>query len=241
MVIRQFYIQPGIFMIMDIELREKIAGEITLSDSPAETIRKWREEFKISQHELSNFLHQSPSVISDYETGRRKFPSIASVRKIVDALITIDERRGGYIIKKYKSGVPSEALIDIKDYDRDVPLERAIKAINGTNVSHVSIDRDIRGYTIVDGVKAILAFSYYEYSRLCGWSSERAIFFTDVKFGRSPMIAIRVHPLKPAAVVYIQPDNVDELAIKLADIENIPLLVTDMSPETVAHVMGQLR
>ncbi|MGC8609330.1 MAG: helix-turn-helix domain-containing protein, partial [Thermoplasmata archaeon] len=187
---------------MDTELREKIAGEITLSNTPSETIKKWREEFRISQLELSNFLDLSPSVISDFETGRRKSPSVSSIKKIVNALITIDERRGGNVIKKYQSGVPSDALIGIKDYDHDVNLDRAIKAITGKNYSHVATDRSIRGYTIVDGVKAILAFSYYEYSRLYGWSSERAIFFTDVKFGRSPMIAIRVHPLKPAAVIY---------------------------------------
>ncbi len=225
---------------MDTELREKIAGEITLSSAPSETIKKWREEFKISQLELSNFLNLSPSVISDFETGRRKSPSVSSIKKIVNALITIDERRGGNVIKKYQSGVPSDALIGIKDYDHDVSLDRAMKAINGKNYSHVSTERSIRGYTIVDGVKAILAFSYYEYSKLYGWSSERAIFFTDVKFGRSPMIAIRVHPLKPAAVIYVQPDNVDDLAIKLADIENIPLISTDMSTSAVSHVMSSL-
>ncbi len=31
--------------------------------------------------------------------------------------------------------------------------------------------------------------------KLYGWSSQRVIFFTEVKMGRSPMIAIRVHPL----------------------------------------------
>ncbi len=144
------------------------------------------------------------------------------------------------MIKKYQSGVPSDALIGIKDYDRDVSLDRAMKAISGKNYSHVSTERSIRGYTIVDGVKAILAFSYYEYSKLYGWSSERAIFFTDVKFGRSPMIAIRVHPLKPAAVIYIQPDNVDDLAVKLADIENIPLISTGMSASAVSHIMSSL-
>lgn len=225
---------------MDTELREKIAGEITLSSAPSETIKKWREEFKISQLELSNFLDLSPSVISDFETGRRKSPSVSSIKKIVNAFITIDERRGGNVIKKYQSGVPSDALIGIKDYDRDVSLDRAMKAISGKNYSHVSTERSIRGYTIVDGVKAILAFSYYEYSKLYGWSSERAIFFTDVKFGRSPMIAIRVHPLKPAAVIYIQPDNVDDLAVKLADIENIPLISTGMSASAVSHIMSSL-
>ena len=42
------------------------------------------------------------------------------------------------------------------------------------------------------------------------------------------MIAIRVHPVKPTVVVYHKPGSVDSLAIKLADRENIPLVVTNM-------------
>ena len=60
-------------------------------------------------------------------------------------------------------------------------------------------------------------------------------------YGRSPMIAIRVHPLKPAAVIYIQPDRIDELALKIAEIENIPLIVTDMPPQDISRVMSALR
>ena len=37
-------------------LSEKIAGDITLSPKPGQTIRKWREIFDISQSELARFL-----------------------------------------------------------------------------------------------------------------------------------------------------------------------------------------
>ncbi|EQD36847.1 transcriptional regulator, XRE family, partial [mine drainage metagenome] len=95
--------------------------------------------------------------------------------------------------------------------------------------------------TIVDGIKAILSFSYSEYSLLYGWSSQRAIFFTEVKLGRSPMIAIRVHPLKPAAVVYIRAGRIDDLAVKLAEIENIPLITTEMDVRQVSEVLSSVR
>ena len=49
------------------QLREKIAGEITLSLDPGKTIRKWREEFGVSQQDLAKHLGMSPSVISAYE------------------------------------------------------------------------------------------------------------------------------------------------------------------------------
>jgi len=38
------------------------------------------------------------------------------------------------------------------------------------------------------------------------------------------MIAIRAHPLKPSMVAYLSPEQVDPLAIRLATLENIPLV-----------------
>ena len=69
------------------QLREKIAGEIVLSADAGKTIRKWREEFGVSQQDLARHLDVSPSVISDYESGRRKSPGIIIIRRIVDGLI----------------------------------------------------------------------------------------------------------------------------------------------------------
>ncbi|WP_337860674.1 helix-turn-helix domain-containing protein [Ferroplasma sp.] len=223
------------------EISEKIAGEITVSDMPGTTIKKWREEFGISQMELSKFMNVSPSVISDYESGRRKSPGATSIKKIVNALIKIDESRGGHLLRRYNSGIPSDALLDIKDYDHDIELRYIMAKIHGTSCSTADLKRNIRGYTMIDGIKAILKFSYAEYTKLYGWSSQRIIFITDVSFGRSPMIAIRAHPLKPAAVVYIKPGNVDELAIKLSEIENIPLIRTDMDHKDISEVMNRLR
>ena len=53
-------------------LARRIAGEIILSSSPGATMRKWRELFAVSQISLSEKMALSPSVISDYESGRRK-------------------------------------------------------------------------------------------------------------------------------------------------------------------------
>ncbi|MCL4306897.1 MAG: helix-turn-helix domain-containing protein [Candidatus Thermoplasmatota archaeon] len=223
------------------DIQEKIAGEITIAENPGETIRKWREEFQVSQLDLARYLEISPSVISDYESGRRKSPGVTSIRKIVNALVEIDLKRGGQVLRRYNSGMPSDAIIDISDYSHDISLERVIRMISGTNYSSIGLNRYIRGYTIVDGIKAILSFSYSEYSKLYGWSSQRIIFFTEVKLGRSPMIAIRVHPLKPAAVVYIQPDRIDDLAVKLADVENIPLIVTELDAPAISKIMSSLK
>jgi len=83
-------------------LAEKIAGEITLSQNPGETLRKWRRNFAITQTDLSNYMGMSPSVISDYESGRRKSPGIMIVSKIIDALLRIDEGRGCNVLRAYE-------------------------------------------------------------------------------------------------------------------------------------------
>jgi len=223
------------------ELREKIAGEITLSEDAGKTIRKWREEFSISQQELARQLGVSPSVISDYESGRRKSPGIVIVRRIVDALIDIDEKRGSPVLKRYDLGQKSDCIISIKEFKSSISAEKFMRMVNGENMTKtVSLNRDIHGYTIIDSMKAITSLSSMDYLKIYGWSSERALIFTGVKFGRSPMIAIRAHPMKPAVVAYHRPEHVDDLAIQLATIEGIPLIRIDMSMKTLVETLERL-
>lgn len=212
------------------QVREKIAGEICLSDEPGKTIRKWREQFKISQQELSKHLGVSPSVISDYEAGRRKSPGIATVRKIVDAFLDIDEKTGGNVLKQYSLAAKTDSIISIKEFAVEVLASALVDKIDGENLTPaISLDRHIHGYTVIDSVRAITSLSSFDYLKIYGWSSQRALVFTGVKFGRSPMIAIRAHPLKPALVVYQKPEQVDELAIRLAELEGIPLVTSQLA------------
>jgi len=221
------------------QLREKMAGEIALSDEPGKTIRKWREQFKASQQDLARYLNLSPSVISDYEAGRRRSPGILTVRKIVDGLIALDEMTGGQVIRQYSLSTSSEAVLDIREFHEDFPINQFIREIEGENLTpQVSADRHLHGYTVIDSIKAITSLDSFDYLKIYGWSSQRALIFTGVKFGRSPMIAIRAHPLKPAMVVYQRPEQVDELAIRLAEIENLPLVRTNLE---LAVLLDKLR
>lgn len=216
-------------------LAEKIAGEITLSSKPGETLRKWRTTFNIAQAELANFLGVAQSVMSDYESGRRKSPGIHSVKKIVNAFLEIDEKKhGGNVIHQYQFMVKTQdGIIDILEYPYMIPVEKLIKEIEGRVVtsSSISLDRTIKGFTLIDGVETIKTLTATNYSNLYGWSTERALVFTKIQFGRSPMIAIRIHPVKPSLVVYHQPGGVDPLAVQLAERENIPLVITEMPLE----------
>ena len=212
-------------------LSEKIAGEITLSPKPGKTIRKWRGVFGISQTDLANYLKLSPSVISDYESGRRKSPGIQTVKKIIEAFINIDEKLGGKILHKYNSMVETqEGILDIMEYPYSVAALAFIREINGNilTTNELGLKKNVKGFTLVDSVKTIETINSGDYNRLYGWSTERAIIFTGIRYGRSPMIAIRVHPVKPTVVVYHRPGSVDSHAIKLADRENIPLVTTNL-------------
>jgi len=225
-------------------LAEKIAGEITLSPNPGKTIRKWREIFEISQVELAEALGVSPSVLSDYESGRRRSPRIKSVKRIVEALFKIDEERGGKVLHRYASMVNlPEGIIDIMEYPYSVPVRDFINVIDGKILnSPRNVDRmTIKGFTLVDSIKTIKSLDSSDFIHLYGWSTERAIIFTGVQYGRSPMIAIKVHPVKPTVVVYHKPSAVDPLAIKLADAENIPLILTDIPLKELIERMRSLK
>lgn len=213
-------------------LAEKIAGEITLSPKPGLTLRKWRNIFKISQTDLAKYLDLSPSVISDYESGRRKSPGIQTIRKVIEAFIKIDEQRGGKILHQYDPIIKThEGIIEIQEYPFTLNAETFIKGINGHMLTKSSqaLKKKVKGFTLVDSIKTIKNISPSNYSHLYGWSPERALLFTGIQFGRSPMIAVRIHPVKPSVVVYHKPGGIDPLAIKLAERENIALVTTNLS------------
>ncbi|MGQ0534863.1 MAG: helix-turn-helix domain-containing protein, partial [Methanobacteriota archaeon] len=211
-------------------IAEKMAGEITLSREPGQTIKKWREIFGVSQTELAQGLGVSPSVISDYESGRRKSPGTATVKRIVNGLLAIDEKRGERTIRQYSSMMETnESILDIREFFVPVDARRFVESIEGQAIANEeNLERQLKGYTVIDSVKAITSLTSFEYMKIYGWSSERALLFTGITYGRSPMVAIRVHPMKPALIVYHQPEKVDELALRLAKTESIPLIVSRM-------------
>src|SRR3972149_5163077 len=109
------------------KLAEKMAGEITLSDNAGETLKKWRNAFDISQSDLASFLKVSPSVISDYESGRRKSPGIFIVSKIIDAILDMDVARGGAKIRSYegmlRGDFNADAIYAIHEYLSPISVE----------------------------------------------------------------------------------------------------------------------
>ncbi|MCJ7444588.1 MAG: helix-turn-helix domain-containing protein [Methanotrichaceae archaeon] len=220
-------------------LAEKIAGEITLSPTPGETLRKWRRNFGITQTDLSNHLGISPSVISDYESGRRRSPGIMIVSKIIDALLKIDELRGSNIMRAYESMfgdmLGMDAICSICEFQDPVLLLDIVEKLDAS-IIFGNIHVSIWGYTIIDSVKAILEFLPDQFQKIYGRSTARALIFTGVRSGKSPLVAVRVTSFKPGAIILqgIGPMEVDPVAIKIAEVENIPLLTTPFSVEEIS-------
>ena len=234
--------------IVDLRARlaEKMAGEITLSENPGETIKKWRKSFEVSQIDLANSISVSPSVVSDYESGRRRSPGTTVISRIVEALLDLDEKAGSHKIRAYETMLieryNSSVILDIHEYRSPVHLSAFEKMINGQRISG-NFDRHINGYTIVDSLNAIFQMSSSEFYRLYGWSTERALIFCNVSTGRSPMVALRVTTLKPAAVVLhgLEPDKIDPVAKKIAAIESFPLMTSTMDISQMINALKGMR
>ncbi len=215
------------------ELKEKIAGEITLSDSPGSAMKKWRELFGITQVELARQIRISTSTISDYESNRRLSPGVGVIRRFVDALFIIDEQKGSSVrIGLEKMSLKSEATPFYTIHNFIAPISGVdfSRIIEGKVLSNPGYLDSVKlfGYTKVDSLRVILEMSPSEYPKLFGSTTERAFLFEHVSSGRSPMVVIRVAPIKPKVVVLHNITSVDKLAIKIAQIEKIPLLTTKL-------------
>ena len=90
------------------KVKMEIAGEISLSEDPGATMKKWREIFNITQVELARHLGITVSTISDYESNRRKSPGTAVIKRFVNSLFDIDNLKGGQISQKLSSRCPKK-------------------------------------------------------------------------------------------------------------------------------------
>jgi putative transcriptional regulator len=221
------------------ELKDRIAGEITLSDTPGSVMKKWRELFGVSQTELAKYIKISNSTISDYESNRRLSPGVGVIKRFVDAIFIIDESRGGAVVQslaKISQQKPKEEpFYTIHDFGAPIGGADFNRIIEGKVVANPGYLDSIKlfGYTRLDSLRVILEMSPSEYPKLFGTTTDRAFIFERVSTGRSPMVVIRVAPIKPKLIVMHNVTNVDKLAVKIAQIEKLPLLTTKLDVEEI--------
>jgi len=226
-----------------------IAGEITLSKDPGSSMKKWREIFGVSQVDLAKYLNVSSSTISDYESGRRKSPGIGVINRFINALIEIDKANGSKILTQLQRDFgPETNAFEVHEFNAALMAEVFAKKIEAVCLANESKLKKIKiyGYTLIDSLKFILDTPINEYMKIYGLSPERALIFQKVESGRSPMIAVKLSrfstQMKPAIVVLHsqkKPTEIDPLAIKLAENERIPLLLTAKPANEIVFALNE--
>lgn len=216
------------------DIKERIAGEIALAESPGNVMRKWRELFGVTQAELAAHIKVSASTISDYESNRRQSPGVGVIKRFIDSLFEIDISKGGAVIKSLEKFASPKASASpfyvVHDFTSPISAVDFTRIIEGKIIANPSYLDSIKlfGYTEIDSLRVILEMMPQDYPLLFGSTTERAFLFSQVSTGRSPMVVIRVAPIKPKLVVMHNLGNVDKLAIKLAQVEKIPLITTKL-------------
>lgn len=221
-------------MVTNKILAKNIAGDIVLSEEPGVVMKKWRQVFMIKQCDLAGRLEVTSSVISDYECGRRRSPGTYFVRRFIETLISADMEAGGAMIQKLAEGFEDDAIMDIREFLEPVTAKKIIAAVNGeVVVGEKALKEKIWGYTVIDSIKAILELSEISFMGIYGERADRALIFTKVHLGRSPLIAVKVTQPKPRMIVLhgLSPKKVDKLAVKIAALENIMLVVSKIPTE----------
>ncbi len=193
-------------------------------------MKAWRARLKIKQVTLARALAISPSVLSDYESGRRPSPGVQFVKKYVSALVKLDEGRDR-TIPKLVSSEKDEAILSIGEFQGPIEASTVLKAVDAKVVAGDEKQVRLYGYTVVDSIKTIYALSGLDFYRIFGATTERALVFTKVGMGRSPLVAIRVSQLKPRVVVIHGPKDLDPLAVDLAKREGIVLALSGAPSE----------
>ncbi len=223
-------------------LKVKIAGEIALTEDPGAAMKKWREVFGVSQTDLAQHLKITPSTVSDYEGNRRKSPGIHVIKRFIDALFEIDAVNGGKTAAQFKQADEIGEYFQVFNFPREVSAKELAKILDAKVITgeNKMQNKAVFGCTILDSLKVILELPYESFVKVYSNTSQRALLFTRVETGRSPMVAVRVTPIKPAIVILHGVDEVDKLAVKIAEAEGIPLLITKMKIEEVKAKLGQL-
>lgn len=221
----------------------KIAGEITLSDNPGASLKKWREIFDITQTELADHLGVTSSTISDYESNRRESPGINIIQRFINALIEIDKGKGGWTVKRLSEQDESERPYELVNLPTPMESQDFVEdVLDGeilTNEDKLEGSK-VYGSTFIDSLRAIVELPCDEFINIYGSTTERALVFTNVSMGRSPLVAVRVTELKPSLIVLHNLKEIDNIAMKISKVEEVPLVKTILPLEEIKDRMSSL-
>jgi putative transcriptional regulator len=86
-----------------------IAGSVVLNDNPPQQLKYWRKKFGVKQAELAKKMAITPSVLSDYEKGRRPSPGANFIKRYLQALYDLAQSNGGSTAEQVMAPTPIAA------------------------------------------------------------------------------------------------------------------------------------
>src|SRR5487761_358895 len=224
-----------------VEFAAHIAGDVVTSENAGDAMRKWRKRIAVKQAIVAREMGISPSVLSDYESGRRASPGVGFIKRYVGALVKLDQNHHKLLAHVVEPKDKS-AILAIGEFKEPVKARQLVEAVDGLVVTgDERLDTKIYGYTVLDSIKTIYALSGFDFYKIYGATTERVLIFTNVGLGRSPMVAIRVVHLKPRMVILHGPKEIDQVGMALAQKERIILsLVRNPSEADVIRSLSSL-
>src|SRR5438874_13382800 len=140
-------------------------------------------------------MRVSPSVISDYEAGRRTAPGIKTIHRLVDALLEIDQRTGQKLSKRFEEY--SDVIPSMRDWSVGMRAGDFLRRIDGKLLTQkLNTRRLVNGYTVIDSIKAITTLVVTDYLRIYGSTGLPALWVAGVAYGGSAVIALKAQRRK---------------------------------------------
>lgn len=87
-----------------------IAGSVVLSDNPPHQLKYWRKKFGIKQADLARKMNITPSVLSDYEKGRRPSPGVNFIKRYLVALYELNKDDDSHTKTTSNDNSPSDTV-----------------------------------------------------------------------------------------------------------------------------------
>ena len=143
---------------MEEELFHLIVGDIVSSQTPWTEMKKWRKSLKVKGKDVAREISVSPSVISDYESGRRKSPGLDMIRKIVRAMIKLAGVKDAYEKEVVQKSIEFESVA--RDIDGTIVVHPNEKSASGVVFADGASIGDCSSLCIVSDMEnAVLVFS----------------------------------------------------------------------------------
>ncbi len=151
----------------------------------------------------------------------------------MEGLIESDSKRGYKITNELGRlfALNFPFIMDMSDFVSPVTFQDIVVAVDGIPILAELSNIQVYGYVITDSIKAITALTGMEFYQFLSVTFNKVLVFTKVSSGRSPMIALKIAPIRPKLIVLHRPAKMDPLSIYIANKENINVVVSTKRTE----------